>query len=554
MIALAAGCGAQADTTEPPDDFEGIEEASEALTDLSSQCSFVSGTGTLTVAMATGDVAMVAKSTTNAITINGFACGGATSVTLKKLVVTGTAGAQTLILDFMNGLFAPGIAASVGIDVDLGLGTDALKIRGSKAVDTFVFGSTGIAFNADALRDISHTNVETFVVSMSDGADTFSGAGNAATGGAAFTSVVSVFGGAGDDVIRGGDGDDSLDGGDGADTFTTGAAADGNDTMIGGAGTDIADYSLRTAALTLSIDDTANDGEGAEADDIQTTVETIKGGSAADTITGSGNADTIFGGAENDTITGGLGADVLNGDAGDDTFLEGSATSGGDTFNGGAGVDTVSYTSRTVAVSVTIDAVALDGESGELDKVQVDVENVIGGSGNDVLVGSASDNNLAGGAGNDTVSGGLGNDVLTGGAGTDTLNGDAGDDRFNEGTAASGTDTINGGAGVDTVDYSGRTNGLTVTLAPGSPSGEGAEADVLGSDLENVLGGAGDDSITGNASDNQLEGGAGADSLFGLAGDDVLDGNAGSDIIDCGTGDGDVLLDTTVASSVSCEL
>ncbi|MEO8700935.1 MAG: calcium-binding protein [Kofleriaceae bacterium] len=556
MIALATGCGVQEDTIETPDpDFEGIEEGSEALTDLSSECSFVAGTGVLTVAMATGDVAMVAKTTTNAITINGFACGGATGLTLKKLVVTGTSGAQTLILDFMQGQFAPGTSAiAVGIDVDLGGGTDALKIRGSKAADAFVFGSTGIAFNADAFRDISHANVESFVVSMSDGNDTFSGAGNAATGGAAFATAVGVFGGAGDDVIRGGDGADSLDGGDGNDTFTTGAVADGNDTMVGGAGTDIADYSTRTAVLTLSIDAVANDGEGAETDNIGTDVETVKGGSNNDTITGSAGPDTIFGGAGNDTITGGLGADVLNGDAGDDTFLEGAVTSGGDTFNGGAGIDTVSYAARGVAVNVNIDGVALDGESGELDKVQVDVENLIGSTVGDVLVGSASDNVIDGGAGNDTISGGLGNDTLKGSAGNDTLNGDAGDDTFNEGTATSGNDTINGGAGDDTVDYSGRTNDLTVTLAPGTPSGESGEADVLAIDLENVLGGDGDDSITGNASDNQLEGGVGVDSLFGLAGDDVIDGNAGADIINCGTGDGDVLLDTTVASAVSCEL
>jgi hypothetical protein len=39
-----------------------------------------------------------------------------------------------------------------------------------------------------------------------------------------------------------------------------------------------------------------------------------------------------------------------------------------------------------------------------------------------------------------------------------------------------------------------------------------------------------------------------------MAGDDTIDGGPGADIIDCGTGDADILLDTTVASALSCEL
>ena len=554
MSAVLAGCASDPEAVQPDEDFEGIEEAGQNLTDLSSQCTFVSGTGTLTVALATGDVAMIAKSSTNAITINGFACGGATSVTLKKLIVNGTTGAQTLILDFMNGTFAPGLSGATGIDVDLLAGTDALKIRGSKSADTFVFGSTGIAFNADAFKDISYAGVETFVVSMSDGDDSFSGAGNAATGGAAFATAVTALGGGGADTIRGGSANDTLDGGDGNDTFVGGSVIDGDDTMAGGAGTDTADYSARTNALTLSIDAVANDGEGAEADNIAADVEVLRGGAGNDTLTGSAAADTSNGGAGDDTITGGLGNDTLNGEAGNDAFLEGSATSGADVFNGGVGTDTVSYTSRTVAVSVTIDTTANDGESGETDKVMTDVENVIGGSAADTIVGSASDNVLDGGGAGDTISGGLGNDTLRGAAGNDTLNGDAGNDTFDEGSATSGNDTINGGAGTDVVDYSARTNDLTVTLDPGSSSGESGEADVIATDVENALGGTGADTLTGNASDNQLEGGAGVDTMNGGAGDDVIDGNAGADVIDCGTGDADILLDTTVGSSTSCEL
>ncbi|MCX5743506.1 MAG: calcium-binding protein [Proteobacteria bacterium] len=436
----------------------------------------------------------------------------------------------------MGGYFAPGVTGAVGIDIDLISGTDAVKIRGGKTADTFVFGSTGATFNADLFKDIAFANVDTFVVSMSDGDDTFSGAGSVATGGAAFATAVTVYGGAGNDTIRGGAGDDTLDGGDGNDTFNQGTATDGADIMTGGAGADTADYSARTNAVTVTIDATANDGEASEADKVSTDIETVKGG------------------AGNDTITGGLGNDTLYGDAGNDTFNEGAATSGADVINGGAGTDTASYALRSVAVTVVIDGAALDGESGELDKVMTDVENVTGGDGDDTITGSASDNVLDGGLGNDTLNGGLGNDTLKGGAGNDVENGDAGDDTFDEGSATNGADSFHGGAGIDTVTYTARTNDLVSVMDGVTGGGEASECDLVFTDVENFVGGAGDDAIDGNAADNQLEGGAGVDTINGLAGDDVIDGNVGADVIDCGIGDGDVLLDTTTGSAANCEL
>src|SRR5262245_15259350 len=62
------------------------------------------------------------------------------------------------------------------------------------------------------------------------------------------------------------------------------------------------------------------------------------------------------------------------------------------------------------------------------------VENVFGGSGNDVLTGDAEPNSLAGGAGLDSLDGGAGNDFLEGGGGgngdQDILTGGLGADTF----------------------------------------------------------------------------------------------------------------------------
>jgi Ca2+-binding RTX toxin-like protein len=566
-LLIAASCaGGDQPTGESngdPADFEGIEEATQGLSDLGTQCTFVAGTGIATLAMVGSEVAMISKLSSGALGVNGFACSTATTVALKKLIITGDAMPQNVIIDYLGGTFAPGTATGVGIDVDLGGGTDALKFRGTKLADVFVFGSTGIATNIDTFKDISYANVETFVVTMSDGADNFSGAGNAVTGGA-FATAVTVYGGAGDDIIRGGAGNDILDGGDGNDTFTTGTGPDGNDTIRGGAGTaDVADYSTRTLAVSLSLDATANDGDIAtsELDNIASDVEVLKGGLGNDILIGGAGNETLFGGPGDDTLTGGLGNDTLNGDAGDDTFDEGAVTSGTDIINGGAGTDTVTYASRTIAVTINLDATATSGEGVEHDKIALDVENAIGGAGDDTINGSPVDNVLDGGPGADTINGLAGNDTLRGGLGNDVLNGGVGDDRFDEGSVTNGADTMNGGTGVDTVDYSHRTVGLVVVMNGTTPSGEAdatthlvTENDLIKTDVENIIGGGGDDSLTGNAADNQIEGGAGDDTMFGLDGDDVLDGGGDGDVLDCGLGDADAVLNLTFTSSVNCEL
>ncbi|MCE9573092.1 MAG: calcium-binding protein [Deltaproteobacteria bacterium] len=550
-IALGIACVAPGSAAVPRG-IDGIEEADEALTDLTAQCGFTAGTGVLTLTLDNGDTALIVKAGT-ALTINGFPCGTATAATVKRIAVTeGSAGPETLILDYSGGLFAIGAASGPGVTVDLGGGTDALKIIGATTADSYTIGASGFAINTDGFADVTAIGVETFVINGGDGNDQLSGAGNAATG-AAFAGVLTLYGGEGDDTLRGGAGADIYYGGNGNDTFVGGPSADGGDVVSGGAGIDTMDYGARAAAVTVAIDGTANDGAAGEDDDIGGDVEVVKGGLGDDSLTGSASADTLSGGAGADTLVGGLGNDTLNGDAGDDTLDEGAATSGADVLSGGAGTDTVTYAGRAIAVAVTIDAIADDGQALEGDKVGLDVEHVIGGSAGDTLTGGVGNDTLEGGPGNDTISGGAGNDTIVGGVGSDTLGGDAGDDRFDEGSAASGADAIHGGAGIDRVDYGARTNDLVVVMDGASASGEASEGDTIATDVEELHGGDGDDALTGNAGDNLLEGGVGADTLRGLGGDDVLDGGGGTDDLDCGTGDADIALDAS-ATIASCEL
>jgi len=555
--AILAGCATTPSTEPDPidPDLEGLEELSEGLTDLSARCTTMTSGGVVAVALADADVALINKSTTGALLINGFSCGGptATGTALKQVAITGSSGANTVIIDYLGGTFALGTASLVGITVDLAGGSDALKIRGTKSADTMTFGASGIIVNGDATKDITASNVEAFSVTLSDGNDVFSAAGSTATG-AAFATAVTVYGGNGNDTLRGGDGDDALDGGDGNDTFQTGTADDGSETYVGGAGADVVDYSTRTAALTVTMDGTTtgNDGEASEADKISDDIETVKGGAGADSFTGNGSANIFYAGGGADTLIGAGGVDLLYGEAGDDTFDEEAAPTGGDTFTGGAGTDTIDYSGRSADTTIKLDNSATSGESGETDKISTDVENVLGGSAIDTITGSAVANVIDGGDGNDVISSLAGADTITGGDGNDTMTGGTEDDTFLMGSAAAGDDIITGGAGVDKVDYSGRGNDLVVVMDGATTGGESGEATTIGIDVEVLVAGAGVDDITGNAADNILEGGADDDSLTGGAGDDILDGGAGTDTLDCGAGD-DINLDA-VDVGAACQL
>ncbi|TNC96768.1 MAG: hemagglutinin/hemolysin-related protein, partial [Rhodocyclaceae bacterium] len=145
-----------------------------------------------------------------------------------------------------------------------------------------------------------------------------------------------------------------------------------------------------------------------------------------------------------------------------------------------------------------------------------------GNDGDDRLDAGATDKPVVASGGNDhdILFGGLADDVLNGNSGNDTLNGGAGNDTLSGGTLSllaavpSDNDTIDGGIGIDSVDYSDTTQGIVVNLSAYSNQATGAE---IGTDqirnVENILGGAGNDALTGNAAANVLDGGLGADTM-----------------------------------------
>lgn len=572
FVACSERTGGPGPALESPDLRElGIDGA--ALTDLSAQCQLASGT--LTLSLESGDIAVLSRSASSEISINGYPCGAATMTNTRSVVVEeASAGDQIFVVDYLGGIFATGRSGTPGLDVDLGGDSgDSLRIRGQLTNDDMVLGTDGITVNTDSNLDIVYAGVSSVYISLGPGNDHFSAAGSPTSGGA-LTSSVTVYGDEGNDTLRGGDGDDLLYGGAGNDTFDCGDSADGADDMSGGGGLDTVSYARRTSSVAVTVDDVADDGAPSEGDNVSTDIEVVTGGLGDDTLTGGAGAETLNGGPGADTIDGGLGDDVLNGGPGDDVFDCGTSTDGADVISGGLGVDTADYSGRTATLAISLNNNAGDGEEDEGDNVKSDVENVYGGSVRDTIVGSSSDNVLEGRDGDDEIHGGGGHDTIRGGDGDDALYGDAGNDTFDEDDHSNGADAISGGAGIDTVSYEARTATLSVTLDGVADDGETSEGDDLSAtDVEDIYGGDGPDTIVGNALGNKIWGGAGDDDISGDAGadvlsgglgddtlhggdgDDILDGEGGTDLMFCGGGDGDVVTDPIDSSpTASCEL
>ncbi|MBT7082342.1 MAG: hypothetical protein HN929_12930, partial [Chloroflexi bacterium] len=158
------------------------------------------------------------------------------------------------------------------------------------------------------------------------------------------------------------------------------------------------------------------------------------------------------------------------------------------------------------------------------------IENIIGGSGDDTLKTGDDGGVLAGGLGDDHLIGGSGNDYLSGGEGVDILEGGAGSDILDGGKEG---DQLIGNTGSDTASYRSFLidvdgNGLIVDLS----SPENSTGDALGdsfSGIENITGSIGTDILVGTAGANVISGIDSNDTLIGMGGDDILDGGIGWD-------------------------
>jgi Ca2+-binding RTX toxin-like protein len=192
-------------------------------------------------------------------------------------------------------------------------------------------------------------------------------------------------------------------------------------------------------------------------------------------LEGGPGDDVLEGGDGNDILNGGPGSDVARGLGGDDVLVgddhayldEGSVTPAADSLDGGPGNDLVTYTFRTVPVTVDLSAAAPSGAAGEGDML-TSVEGAAGGSAADVLTGDGGANVLLGGPGDDTLTGAGGNDVLDGGEGFDRISAGAGNDTIADSTSEGGVDAA----------------GEPIDCGDGSDVVESVDLDVLAADCE----------------------------------------------------------------------
>lgn len=472
-------------------------------------------------------------------------------------------------------------------------------------------------------------------------------------------AIRSLSGGGGEDRLEGAA---DLEGGDGADTLASGS---GRQVLNGGADRDVVTYASRAAAVNIDLRGPVFPAPGLEGEDMILGVEDAIGGAGDDNLIGGTGANDLRGGGGDDSFVGDPGADTVDGGAGADLIdyggrsgdvgvdLNGGPTSGdssdgvvgardaltgvenvvtgpgrdtvtgnaarnwidsgpgGDEVAGGGGVDTMDYSRRVEPLYVELTGAsesggATDGPEGARDSIAADVEDVIGGDGDDWLVGSTADNHLAGEGGADLLTGEAGADVLAGGPGADIvdyvdrtvsltidLDGVAGDDGApSEGDSVGadvegiwggagadqltgngednlldgglGADTLRGLGGFDLADYSDRLAAVSVDLdGQVGDDGESGEGDTVVTDVEDVNGGAGDDVLVGDGAENLLVGGAGADTLDGGPGSDGLFGDDGGDLLRsndgvedgdiCGAGPDSVVADFTDFVEVDCE-
>jgi Ca2+-binding RTX toxin-like protein len=389
-----------------------------------------------------------------------------------------TAAASLALVFPVSAHGAASVSVSSGDATVTGVGTEADNITATLSGSTLTVTASGSTLSAGAGCGGSST-VVTCTIGFFGTVGANLGDGNDIWRSETIDRNGNFNGGNGNDQIYTGGGTSFVNGDAGSDWIDAGMGAD---SINGGADTgDAAFYTSHTAAVSLDSDGVlADDGTPNENDTISN-VEILLGGSGDDTIDGSGAVTYI---------AGGLGSDTLSGDP----------------------ADFVGYWERSTPVRATVGVGGGDPLSGENDTFDSDILNLSGGAGADTLIGNGSNNQLWGGWS------GLAPDV------GDTIRG------------GGGADTIYGFDGSDTADYSDKTGAVTVTLNGAAGDGTAGENDLLGNDIENVIGGSGNDAITGNAAANTLKGGAGTDTLTGAAGADVFDAREGEvDTIDCGT-------------------
>nr|MBC8507270.1 hypothetical protein [Chloroflexota bacterium] len=425
-----------------------------------------------------------------------------------------------------------------------GPGLDTLA--GGLGDDRYMFGD---GWGADTINEDSDVNTGNDTLDFSavsfnlsvDIADAIAISGDGNTADHNGNNIEVIIGGSKDDTFNiTGARPVSLDGSAGADTFifneasslTNNAFIDGGIVIdISGIEIDVLDYSANSVASfwVLTGLGTVDGFKGTEAsipgnfDNINKILgkERVKGDTRTDALTGFG-VDAIWN--INDVglqyTAGGRTLDFANletliGGSKDDTFVfdENAQMPGVEhnSIDGKSGSDTLDYSAYNGDVVVDLQKGIATGIKDGIGSI----ENVVGSlRRSNTIYGDDGDNRLESGVTDDIFYGYGGNDTYV----------------FNTDTAL-GIDTIyedeaNAGSGTDTFDFSGTSSNFDVTVDLANQGSGAAQivnnnlSLIIYGDIENIIGGSGDDNLSGTDAANVITGGPGDDTLSGKAGDD----------------------------------
>lgn len=386
-----------------------------------------------------------------------------------------------------------------------------------------------------------------------------------------------LIGNAGNDTLTGFGGSDTMEGGPGFDSYSfTSATSLENDVIIEADNLpgDTISFSTLSIGVTLDLSSTAVQPihtnrtlqlSGSNA------IESVMGGSGDDVLSGNAAINGMTGGAGNDVLNGRGGNDSLYGQTGNDTYVFSPAAASETDFiqeAPGEGADTINFGLLTTTVTVDLSTAAaqlvhlnrfLFISSGQT------IENIVGGSGTDILTGNTLANTITGGPGNDTITGAGGNDSLYGGDGDDEF-------VFNAVTSAEAdyiAEYFN--QGFDTISFASMSISVATNLGSVAVQTVHVGRTLLLSSaitVENVVGGSNNDTLTGNTLANTLTGNGGGDYLRGVAGDDTLIGGPGDDqyvfatptelendaVVELNNEGNDILAFTLVTASITLDL
>ncbi|HYZ91565.1 MAG TPA: hypothetical protein VFA34_04120 [Actinomycetota bacterium] len=434
-------------------------------------CALVPGTGIAKIVTVGPDNTTIAVDG-GQIVVNGAPCVGATTATTSQINYIGNSSPQNAsIIDptaFTRTTLGNG---EIKFNVDGAGGEDSLTFDYTAAAapnNSVIANAAGVNVNGDGDRDVTTPNVEglTFVL----------GAGNDTLNGSAAVLPLIVSDGAGDDTASGGSGDDRFIGGAGNDNLD----ADGNK--------DTLDYSWASNGVTINPAEMSATGADIGTDTIAdfTTYLTGIGNDTVhddDTVcnfisTGPGNDRGVTGLIRSGSEEGGTCGDVWRLGEGGETGPE-----PGDWFDFSA----TEFTNPGSILDVVTGA--FSGSPGESAGLPCEIENAVGGPGNDIIRATSGGQScdephiFEGGdnVGTHRPDGSEGPELLIGANGNDILRGQGGNDSL---IPYLGNDIADGGDGTDGVDYTALTANFTADLGAATITG-GVTASIP--NVENLL-------------------------------------------------------------------